>query len=54
MILKKKIRIFEKAKALFDNMKLSGDNALIDHENNLFLENNIRGIAKNGWKIEAK
>ncbi|RUA08915.1 MAG: hypothetical protein DSY38_01200 [Fusobacteria bacterium] len=50
----KNIRTFEMAKALFDNMKLSGDNALVDHENNLFLENNILGIANNGWKIEAK
>lgn len=47
-------RIFEKVVAVFDEMKLSGDNASVDSANNLFLENNILGISKNGWKIEAK
>jgi lipopolysaccharide export system protein LptA len=51
---KNKKRTFEKARALFDGMDLSGDNALVDSTNNLFLENNILGIAKNGWKLEAK
>jgi len=47
-------RTFEKAAAIFDGMKLSGDNALVDSTNNIFLENNIMGISKNGWKIEAE
>ena len=47
-------RTFEKAIAIFDGMKLSGDNALVDSTNNLFLENNILGISQNGWKIEAE
>ena len=47
-------RTFKKAVALFDGMRLSGDDALVDSNNNLFLENNILGIAENGWKIEAK
>ncbi|MEI6856912.1 hypothetical protein [Psychrilyobacter sp.] len=49
-----KKRTFEKAIAVFDGMKLSGDNALVDGANNLFLENNILGISQNGWKIEAE
>ncbi|MCS5421529.1 MULTISPECIES: LPS export ABC transporter periplasmic protein LptC [Psychrilyobacter] len=47
-------RTFEKAVAMFDGMKLSGDNALVDSANNLFLENNILGVSQNGWKIEAE
>ena len=47
-------RTFEKAIAIFDGMKLSGDDALVDSTNNIFLENNIEGISKNGWKIEAE
>ncbi|MGB6129001.1 MAG: LPS export ABC transporter periplasmic protein LptC [Psychrilyobacter sp.] len=47
-------RTFKKAAAIFDRMKLSGDNALVDSTNNIFLEKNIMGISKNGWKIEAE
>ncbi len=47
-------RTFKKAVAIFDGMRLSGDDALVDSTNNLFLENNILGISQNGWKIEAK
>ena len=47
-------RTFKKAVAIFDGMRLSGDDALVDSTNNLFLENNILGISQNGWKIEAE
>jgi lipopolysaccharide export system protein LptA len=47
-------RTFKKAIAVFDGMRLSGDDALVDSTNNIFLENNIEGISKNGWKIEAE
>ncbi|OQY42050.1 MAG: hypothetical protein B6227_03350 [Fusobacteriia bacterium 4572_74] len=47
-------RTFKKAIAIFDGMKLSGDDALVDSMNNIFLEKNILGISKNGWKIEAE
>ncbi|MCK5779782.1 MAG: LPS export ABC transporter periplasmic protein LptC [Psychrilyobacter sp.] len=50
---KKNIRLFEKAIAKFDGMKLSGDDAKVDSTNNLYLNNNIVGIATNGWKLEA-
>ncbi len=47
-------RSFNKAIAIFDEMRLSGDNAFVDSMNNISLEKNILGVSKNGWKIEAE
>lgn len=45
---------FEVAKALFQNMNLSGDNVLIDKVRNLILEKNISGISSNGWEFTTE
>ncbi|HAS79291.1 MAG TPA: hypothetical protein DCR90_00090 [Fusobacteriaceae bacterium] len=47
-------RSFNKAIAIFDEMRLSGDNAFVDSMNNISLEKNILGVSKNNWKIEAE
>ncbi len=51
--LKENINKFEKAKALFEEMSLYGDNAFINKERTLYLDTNILGIGNNGWKIKG-
>ncbi|GLI55578.1 hypothetical protein PM10SUCC1_10920 [Propionigenium maris DSM 9537] len=45
---------FAKARALFEDMNLSGDNVFIDSVKNLILENNIMGVSTNGWKFNTE
>ena len=45
---------FAKARALFEEMNLSGDNVFIDSVKNLVLENNIMGVSANGWKFNTE
>ncbi|MGL4393407.1 MAG: hypothetical protein ACRCSK_08255 [Fusobacteriaceae bacterium] len=44
---------FSKARALINNMILSGDNVFMDKAKNIFLNSNIFGVLPNGWKITA-
>lgn len=45
---------FSKAKALFEEMNLSGDNVFIDNVKNMILENNIFGKSTNGWSFNTE
>ena len=51
--IEKKETSFEKAKAIFKNMSISSDNAMIDTLKNLVLHGNIVGVGKNGWNLNA-
>ncbi len=51
--IEKKETSFEKAKAIFKNMSISSDSAMIDTLKNLVLHGNIVGVGKNGWNLNA-
>lgn len=49
--LKSKDTTFEKAKAKYEDMVLSGENVLLDATKNLFLKNNIVGKSGDEWEF---
>ena len=45
---------FNMARAVVENLVLTGDNAILDKDKNLFLNSNVKGKSLDGWEFQSE